>query len=190
MSQPAFFDSPASSNALNHCRALHHYLYRQPGCANLGAEEESAKDLWVDLARACACPVEDTLVLALRKLDALREMIETSHVRRPLMDVSELRRHMDTIEGFIDEVPLAPASTKVPPCAAHDLPTSGLLFRLLQRRPLVPSVNAARPVAKHPTTNQTDVAGDVRVVTRAVTRKVRSARSAPASATRPHNQAA
>jgi hypothetical protein len=138
--------TPASCAALSHCRALHRYLchnallygYQSLKPVSWGPLELAAKDLWVELLRAVNCPIEDTLTPTLRALDRLRHLLEARHAEKPISDIKSVRVHLDAVEAFIGEVPLAPASCPLPWVMASELPTSGLLFRLLQRKPMVP----------------------------------------------------
>lgn len=82
------------------------------------------------LARAAACPRYDTLADALQGLDALRAAVETAHARKPLAGIQRLRKALDAIEAFIEQVELAGEEDEAPVDPVLDLPRGGPLYRL------------------------------------------------------------
>ncbi len=148
--------TPASFAALSHCRALHRYLchnallfgYQYLKPASWEPMELAAKDLWVELLRAVDCPIEDALTPSLRALDRLRQLLEARHAEKPISDIRSIRVHLDAVEAFIEAVPLAPAKSPLPWVIVSELPTSGILFRLLQRSPMVPVGRIPRSPSK------------------------------------------
>ena len=149
-------DTPAATatsfRALDCARALHRTVLALPALRD--SHQTMSKKLWSELLRAVGCPIEQTLVEAIMALDALRAALESSHANRALPGINALRAHSDTIEDFLDQVPLAPAWSLAAPSVDHDLPTSGILFRLRQqlsatvvrRAPKRPSASGARAV--------------------------------------------
>jgi hypothetical protein len=134
------FETPASTSALGQCRELHRYICRQPVLLKVDGLELAANELWIQLTRVATCPIEDTLRPTLIALERMRKLLEARHAKHPINAINTLRAHLMAIDAYIETVPLAPASASLPWVRADDLSKSGLLFRLLQRKPLAPSV--------------------------------------------------
>ncbi len=137
---PNCFVTLVSSAALDHGRALHTHLAAHTVLRDLG--QQFSGGLWIEISRASACPVEETLAPALQLLDQLRRTIETRHRNKRVPCIQTLRLHLDALEVFIDTVPLAPTGASPAASAKHDLPTSGLLHRFLQQGPRIATPRA------------------------------------------------
>lgn len=104
------------------------------------------------LNRAGHCPDLDSLSAAMLGADALLLEIEQLHKQKPVAGMSGVRRAFAGIETVLDRIPLAPLGQEPQPDPILDIPTEGLLARLLQRAqrlcsaPVAAARSKARPV--------------------------------------------
>lgn len=121
---PASF--PALRAAVHACDAL-----IQPKRTAAAHSAFSAYPHWRrQLARAAACPRYDTLAEALKGLDALRAVVETAHASNPFAGIQRLRKTLDVIEAFIEQVELAGEEVEEPVDPVLDNPVDGVLRSL------------------------------------------------------------
>jgi hypothetical protein len=106
------------------------------------------------LNRAGHCPDLDTLSAAILGGDALLAAIEQLHKKKPIAGMPAVRKAFAGVETVLDRIPLAPRGQEPLPDPMLDIPTEGLLARLLQRverrcaAPASPAASAASPIPK------------------------------------------
>lgn len=99
--------------------------------------EKTLEWLTLHLSRAIQCADIDTLTPPTLMLDTIRSQVEGAHANRPLGGIRRIREAIDGLDVLLDRLPLARAGVTPIPCIALDLPTGGLIHRVLQgkRRP-------------------------------------------------------
>ena len=101
---------------------------------NANEAEQTIELLTLHLRRAIQCPELDTLTPPTLMLDAIRSQVEGAHAKRVMGGIRRIREAIDGLESLLDRLPLARPGVVPTPCLALDIPTGGLVDRVLQGR--------------------------------------------------------
>jgi hypothetical protein len=124
---------------------------------------DSIERLVAHLRRVLQCANIDTLTGPFLQLERLRVRVERLHEATPVAGILKVRKAIDGIESFLETVPLSAPRREPPPCALLDLPNSGLLHRILDRKPTSrrPSRKTKAADARRPVTRRGTMAASI-----------------------------
>ena len=124
---------------------------------------DSIERLVAHLRRVLQCASIDTLTGPFLQLERLRVRVERLHEATPVAGILKVRKAIDGIESFLETVPLSDPCRQPPPCALLDLPDSGLLHRILDRKATLrkPTRKAKAPAARRQVTKRGKLAGAI-----------------------------
>jgi len=138
-----------------HLQTLNHYTGNAAIPLPAG---DTMERLVAHLRRVLQCANIDTLTGPFLQLQRLRTQVERLHGASPVAGILKVRKAIDGIEAFLETVLLSDPRREPPPCALLDLPNSGLLHRILDRKPTsrrpsrkTKAADARRPVTRRGT---------------------------------------
>ena len=143
-----------------HLQTLNHYTGNAAIPLPAG---DSMERLVAHLRRVLQCANIDTLTGPFLQLQRLRTQVERLHGASPVAGIQKLRKAIDGIESFLETVPLSDPRRVPQPCALLDLPDSGLLHRILNRKATLRKATrkAKAPAARRQVTKRGKLSGAI-----------------------------